>query len=180
MANKTSKDIELRDLSGYPVINEEEKKDFSRAQNIGGVSSQQMGFENPGLGNNRPVSSLPGQNSMIFAPSSSMASQQVFRPQSQAFNNPGYPNLPPMPQRYSMPVTGDGFGTITCSGCRGILTFPKTVNIVFCNQCKATTATKQLINIVCMFCRASSYYTTDNPTVRCRCGTLYSVNQVRY
>lgn len=178
MAKKTSDDIELKDLSNYPVIdNEEEKKDFSRVQDRGGITSQQMGFENIRLANDRPVTSPPGQNSMVF--NQSFAAQQVFRPQSQAFYNPAYPNLPPMPQRYSMPVAQEGFNIIACSGCRGIITFPRTASVVFCNHCRATTATKQLINIVCMFCKASSYYGTDNPTVRCRCGTLYSINQIR-
>jgi LSD1 subclass zinc finger protein len=180
MAKKTSDDIELKDLSNYPVIDdEEEKKDFSRMQGGGGIASQPMGFGDARFANDRPVTSPPGQNPMIFNQNSALAAQQVFRPQSQAFYNPSYPNLPPMPQRYSMPPAGAGFNNIVCSGCRGIITFPNTASVVFCNHCKATTATKPLINIVCMFCRASSYYSTDSPTVRCRCGTLYSINQVR-
>ena len=118
-------------------------------------------------------------------PPMSFVEQQRLRAQeARPEERKDYPSLPPQPQRVSMPpqnpmpYQGNAYLSIACSGCRGIIQYPPNVPIVYCLQCRASTATKPLLNIFCQYCRTTSYYMAENTHVRCRCGTLYAISQV--
>ena len=118
-------------------------------------------------------------------PPLSVAEQQSLRTQGPIpEERKQYPSLPPQPQRMSIPAQnpilyqGNAYLSIACSGCRGILQYPPNVPIVFCSQCRTSTATRPLINIFCQYCRTTSFYMADNTHIRCRCGTLYAISQV--
>lgn len=182
MANKASMAIELKDFTNYPVLEEEEKSVAPPpAQNkITSLPPPSIPQASPGSDVQRPVSSSPGLTPVVPVqsnpPQLSYIEEQRLKQQQAVLTSPiAYPNLPPPPQRNSLPVAPGGFSTVTCCGCRGIISHPASAYIVVCSNCRASTATRPLINISCVYCRATSYYPADSSQVRCRCGAVYSV-----
>lgn len=166
MANKKSLAIELKDMNNYPDL--EERKEEIKSRPIERPQAVPGNTNPPHFTPIVPISSQP-------PPLSFVEQQRLSMQHPMPDNRIQYPNLPQQPQRMSMPIMNNGFLSITCSGCRGVIQYPANVPIVHCLHCKVSTATKPLLNIQCHFCKASSYYMADSPQIRCRCGTVYSI-----
>ncbi|OMJ88379.1 hypothetical protein SteCoe_9697 [Stentor coeruleus] len=182
MANKASMAIELKDFSSYPVLEEEIKSvpPPPVENKITSLPPPSIPQTNLGSDVQRPVSSPPGLTPVVPVQSNppplSYAEEQRLKQQQANLQAPrAYPNLPLPPQRNTLPASQEGFSTVTCCGCRGIISHPISAYIVVCSNCRASTATKPLINISCVYCMATSYYPADSGQVRCRCGAVYSV-----
>ena len=190
MANKEPVAIELQDISSYPIIEEskEERKEshpeeYPSLQTIPNSAGVNRQSHNPQI--LTPIVAI----STNPPPMSFVEQQRLRAQQPRPAERTDYPNLPPQPERSQFsnnlnyvppvqqppPMFYNSMLTIACSGCRGLIQYPANAPIVYCLQCRATTATKPLLNIVCNFCRNSAYYSTENPYIRCRCGTVYSI-----
>jgi LSD1 subclass zinc finger protein len=186
MANKSSLAIELKEMSSYPSLEETKIAGAERRPNEANPSRPNSV---PNLTPVVPISINPPLLSFV-------EEQRLKSQQNIAEERKDYPNLPIqqsrpseslLSQRYTIPAQNmplqrgvsfppsTQFSTICCSGCRGIIQYPISAPVVYCVACRASTATKPLLNIHCTFCRTSSYYVADNTYVRCRCGTVYSI-----
>ena len=205
MANKSTLSIELKEMqkskpseesksesNSYPELGKPQESQISsiRPMNPNPAISSTNTEESrrvflptpvyPVLSNPPPLSfieeqrlkSEAGRNSASLANPNSVP--QGFQNSSQGFQNmpvQGYSNL--SANRISVPQ--NVFSTIVCSGCRGTIQYPISAPVVYCVQCRTSTATKPLLNLVCTFCRTTSYFIAENNFVRCRCGTVYSI-----
>ena len=181
MANKASTAIELKDISSYQPIEEEKKRESlslpqenpPRAVNLSNLSSSQNASFPTRMSPNSSETQAIIPNSSAGSPPSYLEGP---RPQPQGrIEDLRYPALNPPPYRFSAPPQQAVYFSIQCSGCRGMIQYPPHASMVFCIHCKATTATKPLINISCMYCKRSAMYTVENEYVKCRCGMVYSI-----
>ena len=176
-------DIELKELSSsYPSLQDEREVDEER-KSIRITRIEQRNVPNPSPP--RP-STVPSALSRPIAPISSSSPRSSFIEQQRLRNSapPQAPIVPvqlnPANQRFSVPnISGfnhtPGFRAINCSGCQGIIQYPCSASIVFCNACHVYTAARPLINIVCYYCRESAYYSAELQIAKCKCGTQYAI-----
>lgn len=183
MANKSSLAIELKEMSSYPSL-EENKRTRDRTPERTEPRSPDTASRNT-LTPIVPISSNP--SAMSIVEEQRLRAQQAeerknypsLQPPNVVSNPPMvHQNVPPVQNsvyRNTMPANQAVMMSIPCSGCRGIIQYPSTASVVYCLQCRKTTATRPLINIVCTFCRQSSFYDVNQSHVRCRCGTVYAI-----
>jgi LSD1 subclass zinc finger protein len=185
MANKESVAIELKEISArYPSLQDEPEDLGEERKTINPQSrSQVRNLPAPPVSRSSNSNVTPVVPVTTTAPGPSFLEQQRLRNSMPGPNNLEQPNLRnPVTenvhnqgQGYIQRGLPQGFSAVQCSGCRGMIQYPTEVSIVCCTACRATTATKPLINIVCHFCKNSAYYPANYSQVRCRCGTVYAV-----
>ncbi|CAG9329736.1 unnamed protein product [Blepharisma stoltei] len=96
-------------------------------------------------------------------------------PSSQAYPNllSPSPNIPiPTPQ--APPQYLGQLRLIKCSVCSLMLQCSQEVCFVACPRCLNLTTTKQMIPMICTYCRKQSYFPIDAISIRCFCGAMYS------
>jgi hypothetical protein len=170
MANKKSQAIELKEMN-YPELEEVTEETKTVPQPVNKASAEPPLSPGPAfLTPIVPINSTPPPLSFV---EQQRLSAQMPRPEER--KEQPVPQRMSMPAQYPMPIQANGYLSVACSTCRGIIQYPPNVPIVYCMQCRVSTATKPLLNIFCQYCRNSSYYVADTPQARCRCGAVYAI-----
>jgi hypothetical protein len=175
--------IELREITSYPALEEEEKKPLEPTPApMRREQTQNLSLLPSPPSPTRPVSVQSAQTPIvpITAPPPALCfvEQQRLKEEAKKRASDSAPlNVPENTVRQSVqsPMNTPGFGFVRCCGCGGIIQYPLHVLIVFCTACRASTATRPLVNVACRFCGHSSYHPTDCTVARCRCGVMYSI-----